>query len=111
MNDRSMSFSWFELMATDVARASAFYSELFGWTVRDSQLLAGGEPIGAIFPFPGASGIGSHWVPYAVVADLDAAVAEACAAGGKTCFPPTAHPLGGRFAFLEDAQHAYFSLR
>ena len=110
-NTPAMQFTWYELMATDVARASAFYGELFGWAIHDQQILADGASIGAIFPFPGGAGIGSHWVPYAVVDDLDATVACALAAGGRTCFPPTVHPLGGRFAFLEDAQGAYFSLR
>jgi uncharacterized protein len=104
-------FVWHELMATDVTRAQVFLGELFGWDCRDGMLRAGERLIGAVLPFEGAPGFGSHWVPYVAVRDLDAFCDRVKACGGDLCIPPVAHPGGGRFAFLGDPQRGFFSAR
>jgi predicted enzyme related to lactoylglutathione lyase len=101
-------FVWHDLMTTDPARAAAFYAELFGATIRDGIVERDGQPVAAILPFA-APGVGSHWVPYVAVDDLDAFCAALVAAGGTVCIPPVAHPLGGRFAFVTDPERGYFS--
>jgi len=101
-------FVWHDLMTTDTARAAAFYGELFGATIRDGVVERDGQPLAAILPF-NAPGVGSHWVPYVAVADLDAFCAELVAAGGTLCIAPTPHPLGGRFAFATDPERGFFS--
>jgi uncharacterized protein len=104
-------FTWHELMATDVPRAQAFYSALFGWDCSDGAIRVGQRTIGAIMPFAGAPGFGTHWVPYVAVGDLDGLCREVGACGGTVCFGPVAHPGGGRFAFVTDPQRGFFSAR
>jgi hypothetical protein len=106
-----LGFVWHELMATDVTRAQVFYGELFGWSCTDGRIRAGEQLIGAIIPFDGAPGFGSHWVPYVAVRELDVFCREVKACGGGVCIPPVAHPAGGRFAFLTDPQRGFFSAR
>jgi uncharacterized protein len=104
-------FNWYELMATDVARAQAFYAALFGWSCDDGAIRVDDRTIGAIMPFAGAPGLGTHWVPSVPVTDVDAFCREASACGGNVCIGPVAHPGGGRFAFITDPQRGFFSAR
>ncbi|MDQ3341613.1 MAG: hypothetical protein M4D80_41205 [Myxococcota bacterium] len=103
-------FVWHDLMTTDLAHARTVAGELFGWNIREDVVIANNEPIAMLVPFD-APGFGSHWVPYVDVADVDAFCDKTRAAGGTVCVPPSAHPNGGRFAFLMDTQRGFFSAR
>ena len=107
--------NWFEIPASDLARAEAFYAAVFGF---DLQPLAMGPAKMARFPMemerPGAGGAlvqsdgytPSHAGPvvYFPVADLDAALGKVGQSGGKTLVPKTDIGPYGHFAHFEDTE-------
>jgi predicted enzyme related to lactoylglutathione lyase len=111
-------FCWNELMTTDVDKAGAFYTKLFGYTadtqnmggVDYTSLINGDRPAGgmmALTPEMG-EGIPSNWSVYLAVADCDAIAEKAIALGGKVCKEPEDIPGIGRFAVIADPQGAVF---
>jgi predicted enzyme related to lactoylglutathione lyase len=109
--------SWFEAMTPDVARASAFYAALFGWTTQaqpmgdfDYTLFnLGGAPVAGMMPIlPNMGPIPPHWGTYFAVRDADAAAREAAAAGGTLFIPPTDIPHVGRFSGIVSPQGVRF---
>jgi uncharacterized protein len=107
------------LLATDWAKAFAFYRELFGWQKADAELgptdtyqlfSAGGRMIGGIFtkrpvePVP-------YWLYYFNVGDLDAAVERVVRAGGKIFEGPIELPDGEWIVRCIDPQGAIFALQ
>lgn len=111
-------FCWGELATTDLSKAKSFYSELFGWKTKDSDIpgmeyiewVNGEQPIGGLMPLQGPPGVPPHWLIYFTVEDADATVAQATALGGNTCLPPTDIPGTGRFAVLADPQGGVFAV-
>lgn len=111
---------WIELMARDAARARAFYTGLLGWETKVSrdfgfeytEFLAAGAPVGGLMAMEGPEweGIPPHWMVYFAVADVEATVAQATAAGGRVCVPPTDVPGVGRFSVLDDPTGATCSV-
>jgi hypothetical protein len=109
-------FVWFEHVSNDVERARAFYGDLFGW--KSDGVPMGGQTYHMIQN--GADGIGgfrtgmpgmpNHWMSYLSVADVDATVKAATAAGGKVLMPPTDFAPVGRGATLADPTGAVFSV-
>jgi len=108
---------WFESWVADLARAKAFYGDLFGWRFealtgydaeRYWQILAGpaGVASGALVHDPDRGRpTGRTSVLYVHVADLDAAVDRAVALGGtlvqgRTKITETA----GTFAIVADPE-------
>lgn len=102
--------AWHDLRSTDPAAATAFYAEVLGVTV--TPLAMAGPDYGT-FSVPGlegpSGGIGgmmgadgsSHWLVYLGVADADAAVEAALAAGGSVTMP-VKDTAFGRIAGLVD---------
>lgn len=115
-------FSWSELSTTDVSRATAFYTEVFGYTYEEMSMGEGVPPY-MVFTPPGYSASGgimqkpaslpaeipSFWMTYFSVADTDASVAIVEKHGGTVMMPPTDMPYG-RFAVVMDPQGAVFTL-
>jgi len=110
---------WGELATTDVKRAGAFYSSLFGWSMKEStdampytEFSNQGQPIGGMMPTQGPQyqSIPPHWMVYFAVDDCDAAAEKAKELGGELCVPPTDIPKVGRFAVVQDPQGAVFSI-
>ena len=117
--DEAGQVGWHELLATDWAKAFAFYRELFGWQKADAELgptdtyqlfSAGGRMIGGIFtkrpvePVP-------YWLYYFNVGDLDAAVERVASAGGKIFEGPIEVPDGEWIVRCIDPQGAIFALQ
>lgn len=111
-------FVRYDLMTTDPDAARAFYSALFGWTAaahepmpgfKATQFMAGDAVIGGVVPFEAQPQLGSHWICYVAVDDIEAVCAAAEGAGGKVCVPPFALPGLGTFAVLEDPHRAFIS--
>ncbi|MGH9481183.1 MAG: VOC family protein [Terriglobales bacterium] len=112
-------FCWADCSTPDPAKASAFYSGLFGWTLttsaRDSSgylhIKNGEQFIGGIPPAayrqPGEP---PHWLIWFAVANCDDRVKAALTAGAKTLMPPTTMERVGRLAVLADPQGAAFGL-
>jgi predicted enzyme related to lactoylglutathione lyase len=108
-------FSWCELMTTDPAAATAFYSKLFGWQTEAMNMgmpytvvKVGDSAIGGMMGMPpGApAGMPPTWVPYVTVKDVDALVKQVVSLGGTVRMPPTDIPTVGRFAVIADPQGA-----
>lgn len=107
----------FEIHADDLDRASAFYTDLFGWTFTkwagpvDYRLITTGpdaEPginggmVKRMGPRP-AEGQAVNAFPCTVsVPDLDARVAKAVALGGTVALPKMAIPGVGWLAYVKD---------
>ena len=114
-------FVWYELMTSDVAAASAFYSAVVGWRAEgsgmpgvDYTLLKVGEARAAgMMPTPAelkAVGAPSAWRGYIAVDDVDAAEARLLQLGGKVVRPADDIPGVGRFASVADPQGVPFVL-
>ena len=114
------SVTWDEHHSTDFAATSAFYAEVFGWDYEvvsdtddfrflvarvDDHSVAGLMDAAAYLP----PEIPSHWAVYFSVADVDAVVDLAAAAGATVLQPPQDTPYG-RLADLLDPTGARFNL-
>jgi predicted enzyme related to lactoylglutathione lyase len=109
-------FVWFEHVSNDIQKSRTFYAELFGWKsdgvpmgeMTYHMIQNGGQGIGG---FRAAmSGMPGHWISYLSVADVDAAVKSAQAAGAKLLMPPTDLASVGRAATIADPTGAALSL-
>ena len=87
-------FCHVELATTNTKKASAFYSKLFRWKLRDipneaaggtyTMIEVGDGTGGGIMPQMIPNG-GSAWMPYVLVKDIDAATKKAKQLGAKIC--------------------------
>lgn len=107
-------FTYLELWSTDAARAKAFYTELFGWGAKDSEIPGFGTytevdtregPGAGIMPQP-QKGAPSAWLAYVKVPVLDEAVKRAEKLGGKVTMPRTEIKDIGWFAIVADPSGA-----
>jgi uncharacterized protein len=114
-------FVWYELMTSDPAAATAFYTRVLGWTAADAGkpgmsytlVSAGASHVGGIMAIPEgarAMGAGPAWDGYVAVADVDAALAKAVADGAKVYRAAEDIPGVGRFAVMGDPHGASFVL-
>ena len=119
MQNQHGDFIWYELLTTDADAAQAFYSDVIGWTIKDSgqagmdyRLLgAGEEDIGGLMQLSDdmqAGGARPVWLGYVAVDDVDAAVAAISSAGGSVNMPAADIPNVGRIAMVADPQGAPF---
>jgi len=112
-------FSWNELMTSDIAGAKAFYGELLGWELRDTQtpemtytmIKAGDREVGGLMAIPeNVKGAPSMWGAYVTVDDVDKQISRAEKLGGKLVLPAKEIPGVGRFAVISDPQGAMLTL-
>jgi predicted enzyme related to lactoylglutathione lyase len=98
---------WFELMTTDVARATAFYEALFGWTSTAAALRGstyttfarGGVNVAGMLGITPAMGDARPgWVTYFSVSDAAETVQRATARGATVDMGLITLPSGGRIA-------------
>lgn len=115
---------WHELHTADAERAWSFYSGLLDWrSTEDPDPAADVGPY-RTFSCEGSGGstggmsslaqnpqIHPHWLYYFAVADLDHALAQLGALGGRVAYGPRLLRGGDRIAYCEDAQGAAFGLR
>jgi predicted enzyme related to lactoylglutathione lyase len=118
--DQPARFVWYEILTTDVAAASAFYRNVFGWRAKDAStpelaytVLAAGEvPVGGLMELPEEGrrlGATPRWVGYVAVDDVDATATQIRRRGGKVLLPPTDSNIG-RVSVVADPQKATFAL-
>jgi predicted enzyme related to lactoylglutathione lyase len=100
--------SWVDLGTGDIAKAGAFYSALFGWTVNEGPPEAGGYAIAELRGKP-VAGLGPQqnpgppvWATYVNVDDADAVIGKVAGAGGMVIVPPMDVMEAGRMAILAD---------
>ena len=114
VRDEDNTLCWNELQAHDVDKAKKFYRELFGWKMKESpeytELAAGDTPIGGMMKSQAPPEVPPYWLPYFAVADCDATVNAAKAAGAQVYAGPMDYPNVGRFALLADPQGAVFAV-
>jgi hypothetical protein len=108
---------WTELISSNVDTAEAFYTKLFGWTSHRHrfseyvEFLRGDDlAAGLLRTPPGRGGVGSHWLPYFAVSDVDDAVQVARRHFATILGRPMDIPMVGRSAVLRDPQGATFGL-
>ncbi len=111
---------WTELTTSDLKAAEAFYTSLFGWTAKHgnagdmeyTEMSNNGQPGVGMMPKPPGmpEHIPSYWMPYFMVADVDADTAKAKQLGGHAMVGPQDISNVGRFAIVRDPQGAVFAL-
>ncbi len=111
-------FCWPELASRDADRARAFYTIVFGYETKVSDMehgvqytewQIGNESIGGMLQMTAEWGeTPPYWAPYFMAADCDAAAAKAGQLGGAVVHGPTDIPHVGRFALIRDPQGATF---
>jgi predicted enzyme related to lactoylglutathione lyase len=105
-------FGYFELHTPDLARARAFYSELFGWKFSDvpgmnyAMIDMGGAQGGAMAD----KDVPPSWLNYQTVDSVDDSAARAKKLGGKVLVPRTEVKDMGWFSVIEDPTGVRFSL-
>ncbi|HEX8733894.1 MAG TPA: VOC family protein [Pyrinomonadaceae bacterium] len=114
---------WTEIATNNLEACKGFYSELFGWKLKESK--ATGEmgmeyiefgasescPSGGMYQMGKEYGDAPpHWMSYVSVDDVDAAAAKVWELGGKVCVPPTDILNVGRFSVVSDPTGATFSM-
>jgi len=110
-------FSWNELISTDTTASAEFYGSLFGWKTQpfgESYMLFKLQPddamgLGGMMAAP-APGMPARWLPYVVVADVDAALAKAVELGATALMPVMSVPDVGRITVIADPQGAVLGL-
>jgi uncharacterized protein len=113
------SFAWMELATSDYEAAFAFYGKLFGWQVMQRMdmgpqgvyLIFGADGVqqGGMYKMHQDRSAKPYWLPYAEVANADAAATAATAAGGRILVGPMDVP-GGRMVQVLDPSGAMFAV-
>lgn len=112
---------WSELTTRDPKAAEAFYTSMFGWSIKHSgagtpaeyrEFSVGAQPAGGIMETPKEvpPEVPSYWMPYFQVGNLDTALATATSHGGKVMIGPAPIPGTGRFVIVLDPQGAMFAM-
>ncbi len=111
--------TWNELITPDIEGAKAFYSELFGWELRDEDMgertytiakSNNTEVAGMMGTPPEAEGMPARWGAYVSVANVDASAASAEKLGGTVIVEPRDIPGVGRICVIADPQGAIISM-
>lgn len=114
--------TWNELLTTDVEGSLAFYADLFGYSVKTSEMGPGmtysmltieqdGQPVhvAGVFQRPEQMRA-SAWMTYFKVANIEAAREKIEELGGKNVGPVLEVPGTGRMSTAVDSTGGYFSI-
>ena len=111
-------FVWRELIVKNQAKASAFYSNVFGWKAvtadmgggyRYTMLKNGEQDVGGLTAPPADRDVPSSWLTYITVDDVDAVAARVPSLGGSVLMAPYDVPTIGRVAVVSDPQGGKFA--
>lgn len=108
--------SWNELNTRDLSASKAFYTEVFGWGVNESEhyteFTLDGQSIAGMMNMPDAvpDQVPNNWLVYFWSDDVDATAAKARELGGQAMDPFDIPGGGGRIAILTDPQGATFAV-
>ncbi len=114
--DPFRTFVWHDLMTANIPAAIAFYKSVFGWTIKEMPMPQGnyslihsaGRDMGGFMHFD-KPGMGSYWVPYLEVENVDAICRAAKKLGANVHQQPTDIPTVGTFAIVGDPQGGVFA--
>lgn len=113
-------FNWPELATSDQNGAKQFYTSLFGWEYRDTDMgpqgiytifTREGQDVAALYTMDknqAATGMPPYWGTYVTVENADAAAAKAKSLGGTVIMEPFDVMEHGRMAVITDPQGATF---
>jgi predicted enzyme related to lactoylglutathione lyase len=109
---------WVDLGTDDVARATTFYSTLFGWNTEVGPPEAGGyvmcmlqnRPVAGIGPKMGPAEVPTAWTTYLASDDADATTAKVAPAGGSVLAEPFDVMDVGRMSVAADPAGAVFGI-
>ena len=111
-------FVWQDLVTRDPAAARRFYGALLDWTFQDTTrngkpyavARVGGQPVAGIIAQPNPTDEPALWLSYLSVPNVDQAVEQVAAAGGKTLYEPRDLADIARVAVVADPQGAALGL-
>ena len=117
-------FAWHDLMSVRPGEAQSFYTSLFEWDSRETELreagddeplvstllLRDGESFCGILPLEPDQGIPSHWLGDVAVDSVADALGRAEATGGTVALPARDLEDTGRFAVVIDPAGAAVAL-
>jgi predicted enzyme related to lactoylglutathione lyase len=119
--EASITFTWNELITTDQKKSGDFYSQLFGWQLKEVD--AGSLGTYTIFQQDGedvagmmnptieyTQKLGARWYAYVNVHDIDKAIIRAKELGGTLIAGPDDIPGVGRVCLLADPTKALIRL-
>jgi predicted enzyme related to lactoylglutathione lyase len=104
-------WNWFELYAKDPKATSAFYAQVFNYTVKpddrterkdDYLLISESLPRGGVAPLPDREEAALGWLGVVRVASIDQTLARATALGGEVLVSPRDVAYESRFAIIAD---------
>lgn len=112
---------WKQLNVRDPEPAKRFYADVFGWSAQEVPAANGAPytmwslpdgPVAGMLPMPPdvPPEARAHWLTYFVVADVDAAHAQALAQGARSFVAPRVVHGGGTIAVIADPQGAKVGL-
>ena len=112
---------WPEVYVPDAGAAVKFYAPLFGWKTKPEsgfdqaeyvEWVLNGVSIGGLMPMRGDmwKGVPAHWMVYITVADCASSAGKVKELGGNVKVGPHDIPNVGKFAVVNDAQGATFSI-
>lgn len=109
---------WVDLSADDVARATTFYSSLFGWDTQVGGPETGGyvmcevqgKAVAGIGPKMGSPDAPNAWTTYLATDDADVTASSITASGGQVFAPPFDVMDVGRMAVAADPAGAVFGI-
>lgn len=117
------SLGWNELLTDDIASATKFYEEAFGYRAEVSDTpngpytafwaegnVEGNAAAGMMAKNEGMGPIPNYWGVYFGTDDVDATVGEVQANGGNVLMPGMDIPGVGRMAVVQDPQGAVFTV-
>ncbi len=110
--------TWFETITSDLDRANAFYTALFGWTadvavmpgMTYTTFKLGDLPVAGMMQISLEMGsdVRPHWGVYFCVKSVDVAAADSARLGGTVFIPPRPIPNIGRFCGIISPQGVRF---
>ena len=111
-------FVWQDLVTRDPAAARRFYGALLDWKFQDTTrngkpyavARVGGQPVAGIVAHPDPTDDPALWLSYLSVPNVDQAVEQVAAAGGKTLYAPRDLADIARVAVVADPQGAALGL-
>ena len=109
---------WVDLGVSDIPKAIAFYSRLFGWDIPQGPAEVGGYSVASldgrdtagIGPKTGPAEAPSMWTTYLASADADATAQKVAKAGGALLMEPMDVMEFGRMAVATDITGAVFGI-
>lgn len=111
-------FCYNELLTSDLEVAKSFYTQLFGWETKESNIGPGGTY--TIYTNSGKDCAGMmktpnehvppSWLSYVTVENVDASTSKAEGLGATICVKPTDIPGMGRFSVIIDPTKAALGL-